>query len=317
MKYILQSIAFLWLLLGAIEQANAQYNNPILTAPADAQGAALGQHALMSEEMSLYTMPTTVLRQNTQRPLNVSYALGLVPTTRAEQRQYYHYLSSSYRWHKQHALLFGLRYWRGMPTIYSNGGATKLGTIYPQDWTIDIAYAYALNNRIKLSGGLSYLNTYNSQSSQSIMAHLQADYQGYLRFLKGGEFLLGASVRNMGTTMSFGKNKHSYNALPSYVEGAARISYIPLEQHKLQLGIALRYYTSILGRQALSVHSGAEYQLGHILSFRLGGIYQEDNSSVTMGLGRDFGPLRLSLAYSLHSYYSAFNSFNMGLSLSL
>lgn len=315
MKHILSRAACLCFLLATVGKTYAQYSNPILTTPADVQGAALGHVAALSREMPLYSLPTLVFDRANERP-SLSYSFGVTPTKDRDHRQYFHALASSYRLGQQHAVMLGGRYWQGMPTLYANATGTKLGVVHPQDWTLDLAYAYAFSPKVKLSAGLSYLNTYSSQTSHSVMAHFGATTQGQLSILRDGAYLVGLSVRNLGTKMRYGKEGKSSNSLPTYVEGTGRVGCTPIQGDNLQLGMSLRYYTSISGAQAFVCQAGAEYQFRRLLSVRLGGIYQQDNSQMTLGVGKSFGTLDVSLAYSLHAY-AQFNVLNMGLSLSL
>ncbi|MDO4707421.1 MAG: PorV/PorQ family protein [Porphyromonadaceae bacterium] len=316
MKYIQRYIASLGLLIITSSGAYSQYSNPILTSPVDAQGAALGHVSTLSGEMPLYTIPTLALDQANVNPIKLSYTLGLTPSKEHNHRQYLHSLASSHRLGKRHAVLLGARYWRGLPTPYTDVMGSKLGTIHPQDWTLDASYAYAMSSALKFSAGVSYLNAYSSQTSHSAMVHLTASYQGQLSFLREGQYLLVGSIRNVGSKMSYGRKRKSYNSLPTYIEGAGRIGLTPLQGHNLQIGIALRYYTSISGAQALVYQAGTEYRIQRLLALRLGGLYQQNNSQITMGLGKEFGPLDISLAYNLQTY-SQFNILNIGLSLSL
>ncbi|MDO4692748.1 MAG: PorV/PorQ family protein [Porphyromonadaceae bacterium] len=316
MKYILRFLACFGLLICSYGQASAQYSNPILTAPHDVQGAALGQVSILADEMPIYSMPSLVLRQKEDKRLRLAYSFGLTPEARSKQVQYYHRLASAYRFKDSQALMLGVRYWQGAPTPYVNTTITTLGVVVPQDWTIDVSYAYAFIPVLRFSVGVSYLNTYSSQTSHSVMAHLGASYEGALSFLKQGEYLVGLSANNLGSKLYFGKEKKSVNTLPTYIEGAARLGCSPWLEHKIRLGMALRYYSTMSGAQAFVYQTGLEYQLRDIVALRLGGIYQEDNSQMTLGLGRDFGRISLSVAYSLHNY-AQFNVLNAGLSLSL
>lgn len=313
MKYI-QYVVCLFCFIAFGKSGYAQYGNPILTTSFDGRGAALGQLAIFSEEAPLLSMPTLIFRQKTSHRLRLATTFALSSVADRAQRQYYHSISSAYRFRGHHAVLLGFRYWQGIPTHLNAGG--KLGTIYPQDWSIDVAYAYALSSRVKLSLGLSYFNTYHSQSAQSLMTHISGHYEGGITWLNQGEYLFGLSVRNLGEKMSYGKQAKSSSPLPLYTEVSTRIGFNPIATHRLQVGMAMRYYPSMSGIQPLTYQAGAEYSIPHLFALRLGTMLQSGYSLMTFGAGKDLGKLQLSMSYTLHTY-PQFNTLNMGLSVSL
>lgn len=317
MKYMLRFIACAGLLVSMWYRVDAQYSNPILTTSSDAQGAALAGLSTLSEQMPLYALPSLALTEgNKAEKLRLSYTLGLTPIGGQSHKQYLHSLAGTYRLQERHALMLGGRYWQGAPIEYIGATGSRLGRIHPQDFTIDIAYAYTLLPQVKVFAGVSYLNTYSSQTSHSVMGHAGLTYEGRVRFLEGGRYLLATSVRNLGSSLQYGKDKKTSSSLPTYFETAARLNFAPIVKHELQLGLGLRYYTSVLGEQAFVCQVATEYKLADILNLRLGGVYQADNSRMTLGLGKDLGRFNLHVAYSLHTY-SEFNVLSTGLSFSL
>lgn len=317
MKRIFQFITISFAMLGGLSMlpANAQTSISVLTATADVRSAAMGTVPLVgSTLMPLYSTPSAMFDLE-GKSLQASYAMGLSPEKSHSGRQYFHTLSAGYRLSSKHSLLIGARHWGGLQMDYFNSVGTKVGKIHPRDWTIDLGYAFALSPSLRLHAGASYLNTYSSQTAHGLMMHLGATYLGKLSFLNQGRYALDFVARNLGPKLSYGQRSKSSVALPTYLQASGMMSFATAEHQQLTFGLTARYQTTLTSDRAMSAGAGLEYDFERIVALRFGAVYQPESSYLTMGLGRNLGPLSLGASYSWGSY-SEFNILNVGIALS-
>ncbi|MDO4771666.1 PorV/PorQ family protein [Porphyromonas sp.] len=297
--------------------AHAQDNNPILNFGTDVRSAGMGDVIFPhSGAPLLHSNPSLIFMQK-DRDLHVGYSFGATHKgTTQGQIQTYHATSIGYRLGGRHALFGGARYWRGPKTIYLNNMGAKMGEVYPADATLDLGYTFKVCSHFSVYSSLTYLNTYSSRTGHAFAMSLGANYNAVLTGVKSGVYGVSISLSNIGTDITYPRDKGSRSQLPSLFGVSSAMTMGVLGDHLLTFGAAYGYRFLPSVARLHTVGGGIEYAMPDIVSLRVGGQYEPGNSHMTLGLGRKFGAFGIDLAYTM-GMYPEFNLLRAGFTLSI
>lgn len=297
--------------------AYAQDNNPILNFGSDVRSAGMGDIVFPhSGNPLVHSNPSLIFMQQ-EGDLHVGYSFGTTHKTADQGHiQTYHATSIGYRLGGRHAIFGGARYWRGPQTVYYNNIGTKMGEIYPADATVDLGYAFRVCSHFSVYGTLTYLNTYSSRTGHAFAMSLGAGHNAVISGLKSGSYGVGISLSNVGTDITYPKSKDSRSQLPSLLRVSSAMTMGALGDHLITLGATYGYRFLPAVARMHTVSGGGEYAMPRVISLRVGGQYERDNSHMTFGLGRKFGAFGVDLAYTM-GMYPEFNLLRAGLTLSI
>lgn len=280
--------------------ANAQNHAlPILETPTDARAAALGGQTLMTTETNdVYLNPASILYSD--RKLTVGVTGYLFPKPEDEiidGRLFQTGVSAGWHFLDRHAVHAGFRYMGGLsvPNISEEFGPEGKKKTSPFDWTIDLAYAFKLNNHFAFFATAAALQSYVTNTAYAFPFSVGATYRTGFDF-RNQEAIVGAalSVADVGAPVYY--TSHKGYALPSNIRLSSDVMLPFGTDHKLTCVVGGRIY--FLDDPGVTAGLGAEYMYRDMVGVRLGYQYAgEDLSRITIGLGGQYAGVRLDLTY--------------------
>lgn len=272
---------------------------PLLGSPTDARSLSMGGATLMSTDRSyLYVNPTSIfISEDTH--LTTSATEILFPKQEGiEGRMYNATLSLGWRFLDRHAIYGGFRTERGLtfPKVTDQYLSKSNREIHPFEYTLDLGYAFKINDRFAAFGTASFIQSYFGRSGYAGAFGLGANYHTPLSLGRDIQAALNVAARvaDFGTLLYYSK-KDAY-ALPSKAELTADLS-MGRGVHCGTIVLAGRYYFLPTKSQVMQMGIGAEYLYNGQWAIRAGYQYGTKHTSIwTAGAGVKFYGIMLDLA---------------------
>lgn len=285
--YIMKHIYAIALLLAGITlTASAQEDSgtlPVLAQNPDALSASMGQTggSTLSGGHYIYSAPGAVFDRSERFSLSYTGIIGTGHDSMRSGSGFYNAVTGSWRFRDKHALIAGFRYLGGGSVLTS----TESGDgreIHPMDITADLGYALRINNhwrayvvghfvesyigKIALTGGGSLGTTYGSRLSSLPLS-----------------YTLGASLRNLGGAVLYGKKSGKYT-MPGSVTLAGDLRYGLTSEWTLIAAATGDYLVqpASAGQYAVGLGLGAAFL--DVMSFQLGGTILPGQYHLTGGI---------------------------------
>ncbi len=212
---------------------------PLLQANADMRSATLGSvQAGDASGMYLYSAPGAIFYSD--KAWSVDFSSELYPKMDAvDGRLMQLNFAGAYRLGSRHAVMLGYRLMGGTSFYQTiSSGAEK---VRPFDSTIDLGYAYRINERFSAHVSANFITSWIGQAAYSGSVSLGAQYRGAIRLgSRQARVDIQARVTDLGYYLSYEEGLSEY-ALPT----AAR------------LGASL--HTSVGGKSSMAALLGAQY----------------------------------------------------------
>lgn len=272
-----------------------------------------GTHLVSGSKNYIYANPTYFF--NADKRWSV-YASGqILPKFDGMTREFYGNASLGYRFSEQHALFLGGRYLRGGELeVLSDIGNETQKHIRTNQYTLDLGYAYALNDQWKGFVTASMLADNTIKANYSLFAGIGLSYSNVVA--------LGSIDTNLEATLAaynLGKVLNddeavSHRNLPSTIALGGRARTEIASMHTIGLSAQVGYVTPYPMVQA---GVGLEYTYANFASVRTGFNHLEkDVNYATIGLGLDIASIVLDASYNIGLNEYTKNTIALGLSLS-
>lgn len=300
---------FLPVLPAAIAQDGPSF--PFLLEHPDVRTQSLGGVILPSEEstMQLYTdfsaRPTL-----TDQRLNTAYAVSIFPEN-ASGRSLLHTFSTSLLLGGRHAIGAGFRYWDAT-NVQARNQAGDLYTLKPYDWSIDLAYAFALTPNWAFHVGGSYFQSYIGKTAEGAFFSAGVRYHDEVE-LRDQElnYSVALHCKNLGPDVRYGSEGEKVH-LPGVIQLEGSLGTVFNENHSVGLGLQGGLFVNAPGAKG-NFGVGLEYGYNHLLSLRTGYEWGLKGNRYSVGGGVYWYGIGLDLAYTMGDD-SDFNTFSIGLS---
>ncbi|MDD7559841.1 MAG: PorV/PorQ family protein [Porphyromonas sp.] len=287
-------------------QAQQSASLPFLFTNPDVCTSALGDVTVMQDKgMSLYTDAYGLLSRDGK--IEARYSLGIQPT-KDFGAGYFNTLALGYRIADRHALMAGFRSMQApkVPIVNQNG---TLGTLYPNDYSIDLGYAYLFMPQLSAMVRMSYLNSYVGAYAAGFSGSIALSWHDSYQNLK---YAVAGSVNNIGPKMNYKPTSEGVQ-LPTDFRLSAKVDLDLAEDHNLSVGAG---YSRIFMSQTNSLGIGVGYDWKKALHLRTGFVLASQNNYWTVGAGYDYKCVSLDLAYR-HSGIQNLSWIGLGLGLNL
>lgn len=272
-KYLLAS--FLIALVPSLSIAQGR-SVTILNMDTDARAVAMGGNYFgESQAMMTYNNATSLLY--TDMGYNISVSGLRFPKVEGGGHQIFSVFSGSMKFGR-HALHVGSRQLYGLK--FTNDDTNM--KIKPGAFTLDIAYAFRLNDSFAASAGVTFLQNKPAATSANTVAFNAAAYYRTSQD-KSTRLLLGLNAGNAGPELDY--NTDFNEQLPVYFGAGGELDIDLSAAHRLAFSASARYYNWPKRSQMFIGNFGAEYSYED-WALRAGYSYGEnDNSSYALGIG--------------------------------
>lgn len=292
-------LALLAVAVFSVLQAGAQTRPlAVLESPADARAASMGGVSLMSTDRSyLYINPASIF--DTDKMLTVTASGILFPEYEGiDGRLLNGAFSAGWKFLDRHVVYAGFRYQGGLSyeSVLDQFGTTGKKTS-PFDWSVDMGYAFKINEYFSAFATGSFIQTYTGRTAYGAAFSLGGNYHTSLMLGEYDSKLnVAARVADFGTPVYY-SSKDGYS-LPTKAELTADLATSFNEDHKLGVVLGGRYYFLPTKAQTFQTNIGAEYTMFNIVSVR-GGYQIGTNSSNfwSAGVGAQYYGVKLDFAY--------------------
>ncbi|HEX8576810.1 MAG TPA: type IX secretion system outer membrane channel protein PorV [Flavobacterium sp.] len=240
------------LVLMSLQFVNAQEDRvistgvPFLLIAADARSAGMGDQgvATSADAFSQQFNPAKYAFALDKQGFSVSYTpylTGLANDISLGQVTYYN------RINEKSAFAGSLRYFGLGEVILTNDFAEELGTVNPNEFTIDGSYSLKLSNRFSMAVGGRYIRSSlrfpdnnNDASAASTFAvdvagFYQSEEVAYTEF--SGRWRAGFNLQNLGPKISYDSDNISDNFIPANLRLGGSYDFIFDEFNKVSLNL--------------------------------------------------------------------------------
>lgn len=301
-------VLFTVFILVLTQSIKAQESSPLLWLPADTRSAGMGEIILPNTRSAmLYSSLGAIFLQ--KEKMYANYSLAINPKSTELGRQQYHNMSVGYRFSQRNALFLGTRFWKSAPVNIEIG--SKVGKITSKDRSLDVGYAFALQDNLSLYTTVSYINSYNTATAHILLGNIGVSYNTGLLYLD-------LAINNIGTKYHYGKDSNNKISLPTSIRLSGDVAFGISENQTLNVGATINYNINNKKEynNGLNGGLGVEYDIKNIVAIRTGATFINQNSRLTLGVGRRFGIYELNLAYNIGKY-TEMNMLNAGLNINI
>lgn len=285
--YIMKPIYVIALLLAGITlTASAQDSGtlPVLSQNPDALSAAMGQTSgsTLSGGHYIYSAPGAVFDRSERFSLSYTGIIGTGHDSMWSGSGFYNAVTGSWRFRDKHALIAGFRYLGGGSVLTS----TESGDgreIHPMDITADLGYALRINNHWRAYVVGHFVESYIGKIALTGGGSLGATYGSRLSSVPLG-YTLGASLRNLGGAVLYGKKSGKYS-MPGSVTLAGDLRYGLTSEWTLLAAVTGDYLVQPASAKQYAVGVGLGAAFLDVMSFQLGGTILPGRYFLTGGLG--------------------------------
>lgn len=265
---------------------------PLLEINPDARSAAMGGNQYgESRVMQLYSNATSLLYDPHLWSASFATQLYQKPEDSHIGRQKYYAVMAARRLDK-HAVQIGFRYLGGLDIPMTDNSSLK-----PADYTIDLGYAYRIDDHFSVAGSASLVHSKVVEEATTVAFNVAAYYRNSFGTEMPTNYVIGISGNNMGPDLDYGK-KYKKNNLPASFGGGGEISTGFSLNHKLSLSATAQYFCMPENASMFTFNTGIEYGFADMVFIRGGYRYAEhDYSSFAIGAGLDASIIRIDATY--------------------
>lgn len=317
---MLKKILMLMVSLGCSYWGYAQESRylPFLEINPDVRAAAMGNSTMgEARGMYLYSNPTSLLNEECTKRIYSSYTFAFLPKIN-DDRERYHAFSAGLRLFDRHALMVGFRYIGGLSVNAVDANGNPRSAIKPNDWSIDLAYAFKFNDRWSAYLGGSFIQSKLDKSSYLMGANGGVYYKSQCNRCHRASYTLGLGFSNIGGATMKAKGISDLK-MPGSVSAGGSMALPFNKNHRLNATLSTRYFMIPSSAATLTTSLGLEYELFDRVAVRTGYFMDGDvsaNNYFSMGVGlrckfgsidaayamkknKDFNVIRLGVSFQM------------------
>lgn len=282
---------------------------PFLEVNPDVRTAAMGEANMGNTKgMYLYSNPSAMLYNGEE--IYAGYSFAMFPKV-GEGRTMMHSANAAYKFHSNHAVMIGARYF-ALPDIFNyDPSGNKLDAMKAHDMSIDAAYAIRFAKNFSAFIGGSFIQSKYSTSANTGGVSLGAYYNSVNN--NNFNYSIGIDLKNLGADVKYDGSNDAYK-LPTSVGVGGNLACKVAEDHTIGAAVSARYFILPSEAAEFTVGVGAEYDFMNMLAVRAGYHVGDKNNYFTAGLGFRYDYVGIDAAYSIASV-KEFNLLRIGLNL--
>lgn len=289
---------------------------PVLETTPSPRAAAMGGIPMQrTDAYHIYNNPAGLF--STDEKLHISAADEWTATTidNGDGREHAVSVGAAYRLHPKHALMVGFRYLGGFKLYMLDSDET----LKPNDWTIDVGYAYNVAKDLSLFATAGVVQSDQGNKATAFTASVGAAYTASFSpsTFMPNDLYLSFRVADFGSKLKYGNQTTSY-ALPTSLQLGAEWHLAISDKVDAALSSGARYYCFTSDRQDFNYGVGAECGLFRTVYLRGGFQHTYQAEHVTMGVGVKWKMIGLDFTYrqKLNTDYGV-NTLQCGVSVHL
>ncbi|MBN1950434.1 MAG: type IX secretion system outer membrane channel protein PorV [Bacteroidales bacterium] len=223
---------------------------PFLTISPDARGGALGDAGVATspDPSSQYWNPSKYVFMENTAGFDIAFTPWLTSLGMSDINIVY--FSGYYKFDDKQAASMGLRYFNLGTVDYTNLLGHDIGTGYPNEFAIDLAYSRMFGENFSgglafryilsdIAGGQSTLNNIEINKGQSYAADISMYYQKPIQIQSyDAEMAFGMNISNIGSKMSYSEGAQK-NFIPTNMKLGGRVT-VDLDEYN-SLGVSLDF----------------------------------------------------------------------------
>jgi len=301
-------------MLSIVMNAKAQSRVlPVLESPTSPKSLSLGNSKMGNmDNVFIYNNPTALLNST---PINADYSLGFIPTD--GDTYLFHTLTAGYKT-KRSGFMVGGRYlsmgsfdnW-----LDADMGDAALGKIRFYSYTIDLGYAYKLNDAFSLYSTVGYAEEKTISTIRAYRLDIGSYYNGNnTLFGKDIDYSVGLSVANLG--------KYTYRGNSDFLAPNVRLGGSALmptaSNQSIELFLEGDVFLPLSDNEFASSFSvGADYSFYKKYSLRVGGHCGEQDDFFSAGFGIKYSIFDFSFGSKIALRNDLNNMYMVGLKVNI
>lgn len=307
---------FTLIIISVVLQVKAQSRIlPIIESPSSPKSLSLGNSKMGNMDNSfIYNNPTALFNTSLN---NVDYSLGIIPSG-GENTYLFHTLTAGYR-NKKSAFFVGTRYllmgsFDNWITIDMQEDES-FGKMQFYSYTIDLAYAYKLNNSFSFYYTMGYAEEKTISSIRAYRMDIGSYYNSSaILFNRDIKYSIGVTVANFG--------KYSYRSKTDFLCPNIRVggsAYIPTTTNQsMEVFLDGGVYLPVSeNKYSSSFSTGIDYSFNKKYSFRLGGHLGDYDDFFSAGFGFKYRLFDFSLGSKIALHDDLNNAYMLGLKIGI
>ena len=279
----------------------SQSGPELLRVNPDARSAAMGDASLgRAERMYIYTNPSAIFSTDCRLDASVSF-MGHAKFQGVDGRQWGTAAGLAGKVGCRHALFAGFRYVGGLKLeAFSEQHLDRHYTIRPQDYTIDLGYAYSFTPHWAAHAVLSYVNSQIGQMGETVAATVGVSRVD--KFKAGGRPCFAHTtlrLANIGPKLTYGQSTDVN--LPLELALGTELTTLLSGSWEAALAVGARHaFKAGQVRATTDVNLGAE-ALYKQWALRAGTVLRTDDSPsmLTAGLGYEWRGFEMTAAWQM------------------
>lgn len=284
------------------EEAPAMINTGVanfLTIPADARTAGMGGTGVAVTGGPMVFRNGAAALHETDRRGAATYTYAPWMRDRASGFAL-HSLGGSYRIHRRHAVLLGMRYF-GYPKVVPVD--ENAAVVRPKELALEVGYAYALTKELAVSATVRYVyadmgKVGSNHATSTVVVDAGVMYRRSLANVEGGAWSVAATISQLGPKVTYLTGKES---LPTLLRAGGAVEWPFHPAHRLLLTAEAGYRLAPSDVRALQVGAGVEYACWEYVRLRGGYHYGDrkkgDTPYATAGAGVAVRGVRADFAW--------------------
>ncbi len=279
----------------------AQSGPELLRMNPDARSAAMGDASLgRAKRMYIYTNPSSIFSADCRLDASADF-MGYAKFEGVNGRQWGTAVGLAGRLGHHHAVFAGFRYMGGLKlAAFSEQHLDRHYTIRPQDYTIDLGYAYSFTSHWAAHAVLSYVNSQIGQMGETVAASFGISHMN--KFVAGGRSCFTNTtfrLANVGPKLTYGQNTDVN--LPLELALGTELNTLFSGSWEASLAVGVRHaFKSGQVQATTDVNLGVE-ALYKKWALRAGTVLRTDDSPsmLTAGLGYDWKSFEVTAAWQM------------------
>lgn len=320
MKYISKIIfgTLALLALGTASFGQSSRALPFLEINPDPSSSAMGDIRMAEAKrgLYLYSNPTSLFNRETN--VSAGYSGTVITSFIGENLRHLQSVAASWKFHPNHAILAGYRYYKGIDTFREDEYGQRK-PLKPFDYSVDAMYAFRVNQQWSGYVGGSFIQSYIGRIAFTGGGHAGVVYRdSHKIFQRTAPYLIALTADNIGGIVQYGQ-KGIKSVMPGSVALTGALQMAPASQRTLEVAASARYHLMPLNAKELSGNLGVRYNMQDMrdtYSISIGTMITKSLVIGTIGGDINYAPFGLHFSYSF-SKLSAYNMLKMGISMNM
>lgn len=261
----------------------------------------------------LYSNPTSLFDKETS--LTAAYSGTLFTSKVGDNFRHLQTVAASWRFHPNHAILAGYRYYKGIDTFREDEYGQRK-PLKPFDYSIDAMYAFRVNNNFSGYLGGSFIQSYIGRIAFTGGGHAGLVYRDNSQlFQRTAPYLVALTADNIGGMVKYGKQGVK-SVMPGSVALTGSLQMAPTSDDTVEVAASARYHFMPSEAREMSGNLGIRYSRWDNYAIAVGTVIAKELVVGTIGCDAHFNRFGVHLSYSF-SKLSAYNQLKAGITVNM